>query len=393
MFTELKVKNFQSLSESTLELGPINVIIGPSFLGKSAVVRALYCLTRNRFESSFMKKGTAFTSVELSEDDTWIEYDRENSSYYKFSGNPEPYTKIGRDVPADIKNYLKMDEIVFDTDLAIDFNFQRQFDAPFILSLSGFEIAKVFGKLMNLDIVMAASRDIDKDIRALNKEKDAQVAIQDVSIEYIRENFAIELKYALLQKALEVDKEAEELEKQADELLQFIADCIENQHKMKVYNQLLKTLESAEIDKLEAPPEGLEDILLSTFYEEERQKAYKQILDLPEVTFDFDGLTKLEETIVDQMLLDSTIEVLDSVLKSTEGIDDKILTQIDEVSKLIVDGDNINTSFAQQKKDMQTIEAAISAKQAEFSTYIKEHNICPLTNLPFGDSCLKALQG
>lgn len=393
MFTELKLKNFQSLGETTIELGKITVLIGPSFLGKSALVRALYTLTRNRFEGSFMKKGTSSTSVELKEGDTWVKYLRESSSSYTFSGNPEPYTKIGREVPADIRDFLNMDEVIFDSDLSLDFNFQRQFDSYFILSLSGFEIAKVFGKLMNLDIVLTASREINRDIQYINKQKDECTAIQDVSVKYIQEHHSIELKYSLLQEALKLEEEAESIEKQAESLLSLIADIEYENLLMEKLNSLSLYLDTQGIDEMLEPPQGLEDTLVSALYEEGRISMLSSLLEETLPIFDFEQFSTLESTIVESEFINSSYKNWQKLAKEIDAEDFEIISSIEELNNLIIDGDEVNSTFLLNKNELSRIDALIEQKKKDFSDFIEKNNICPITKLPFTESCLAELKG
>lgn len=393
MFTELKIRNFQSLKEANIKLGKITVIIGPSFLGKSATVRSLYTLARNRFESSFMKKGTSHTSIELHEGDRWVKYDRDSSSYYTFSDVPEPYTKIGRMVPSDISDFLRMPEIVFDSDLSLDFNFQRQFDSPFILSLSGFEVAKVFGKLMNLDIVLSASREINRDIQAINKEKDKCQAIQDVSIKYIQENHSIELKYALLQEAISIDREAKELELSADNLLSDISELLLEEARIELYSELLMFLDTQGIDEMEDPPEALEALIVSGLLENSRMEYYSLLLkdEIPE--FDFESLPLLEDIIVSSEIINKTYSSFSKLAKEIDNTPFDTVDSIYELNSIINRGDELNYYFLENKEALSSIEKAISEKTLAFSNYIKQNNICPLTKKPFLESCLATLEG
>lgn len=389
MFTELQITNFQSLSNTTLKLGKITVIIGPSFLGKSAVVRAIYTLCRNRFEASFMKKGASSTTVLLKEDEKFTRYSRGNSSSYIFSGNPEPYTKIGRDVPGDIANFLQMDEIVFDSDLMLDFNFQRQFDGPFILSLSGFEIAKVFGKLMNLDIVLTASREISRDIQALNKKKDECTAIQDVSVKYIQEHKSIELKYALLQEALAEEEEADVLDAQAEQLLNLISCIKENEEKQKKYKELLDFLVKEGLDDMVAPPEGLEDILAMAEVAIRKVEVYSTILKEEPAEFDFEGVSSLGDLIVKSKQLNASYSSYVRTMKDINTIDFDYVKTLDAMADLISRGQTVNSNFVSYKQSMVSTQGQIDAKKAEFNAYIQVNNICPLTKLPMSAVCIQ----
>lgn len=394
MFTQLKIKNFQSLSDATLDLGKITVLIGPSFLGKSAVVRSIRTLVRNRFEASFMKKGASFSQIELREGDTWVQYNRGSSTEYRFSECPEAFTKIGRDVPPQIQEFLNMPEVQFDSDLAVDFNIQQQFDTPFILSMSGFETAKVFGKMMNLDIVVMSSRQISNDVLSLNKEKDKQQTIIDVSVDYIREHYSIELKYSLLKEAVSLQETIESEAESTSSLLSLIADIERNNSEVQILSELKNTLDRAAIDKMLDPPDVLEDILVNIMLSEEQAEILKNILEFSSISEDdSETLISLESFLVDFMTSLEEVSLLKSTLDKTSDIDSEEASSLLSLAEFIKSGTSLNSSYAEDVKALREIDSQLVAHKASFASFLKQNNICPLTKLPFSEDCLKALEG
>ena len=67
MISRVCLQNFQSHEESELELSPgINVIVGSSNSGKSAIVRAMEGVRTNRpWGTSFVRRGTRGATVAL----------------------------------------------------------------------------------------------------------------------------------------------------------------------------------------------------------------------------------------------------------------------------------------------------------------------------------------
>lgn len=390
MFDELQIRNFQSIAKADLKLGRITVIIGPSYRGKSAVVRALRTLTKNRFESSFMKSGTTKTAIMLKEGDTSIGYVRDSSTRYTFSKNPEPFTKIGRTVPQEIAEYLNMDELVFDTDLALDLNIQRQFDPPFMLQASGFELAKIFGKIMNLDLVLSASRDISKDIQVLAKEKDGLNSIINISIDYIRDHYSVELKNSLLQEALAADAQLEEAQAQIAQLEDLLIEWFVVEETLASLVSLQAFLETQSLDSLEQPPVELEDLIAEYSQNEILLGTLTSIQDslkASEGSFD-DSLSLLEDLLVDVFSTNHLLEQHTSLFESISTYPLEDVSALETVQALITEGDSINRSFNTLRAEYLEVQKQQTSTEAAFADYIAGNNICPLAGIPFSQECL-----
>lgn len=159
MIKSIKIVNYQSHKESVLSLSKgINVIIGSSDDGKSAILRSLNWIKDNRPSGmstvSYWDRGkdnkpqteqsceidVAYDGIDLSS--TIIERLREKDfNGYKLNG--EAFEAVGTDVPEQISSILNMTEV----------NLQKQFDSPFLISESAAEIARSFNKVIHLDII------------------------------------------------------------------------------------------------------------------------------------------------------------------------------------------------------------------------------------------------
>lgn len=142
----LELKNFQSHEYSRLEFSPgVNMIVGSSDSGKTAIIRALNWVVNNRpagdsFRSKFGNKLSKETKTILSIDGTEIirsKSDKEN--YYLL--NEVEFKAMGQGVPDDVSSFLNFSNI----------NIQYQMDSPFLLSESSGEVARYFNKVVNLE--------------------------------------------------------------------------------------------------------------------------------------------------------------------------------------------------------------------------------------------------
>lgn len=148
------LRNFQSHKKTTLHLHEgVNVIVGLSGAGKSAILRGINWVIRNKSEDrGFRSRWGGKTDVELKFDDG-KEISRvqdTGNAYYLFDSKnniDEEYKAFKTDIPEDIVEALNMDSL----------NIQSQFDPPFLLAESSGNVAKYLNEVANLT-------DIDKSI-------------------------------------------------------------------------------------------------------------------------------------------------------------------------------------------------------------------------------------
>lgn len=156
MLEKIHIRNFQSHKNSTLELCEgVNVIIGDSDVGKSAIIRALLWLTFNRPTGvAFMRHNvTTPTSITVTADFGELTHARnEKQSWYELNG--QTYKGFGTGVPPQVVQAMNMGEI----------NFMRQLDPPFMFSKSGGELAQYLNRLINLDIIDSSLSNIKRNV-------------------------------------------------------------------------------------------------------------------------------------------------------------------------------------------------------------------------------------
>lgn len=167
MIKSLHIKNFQSHSNTNLVLHPgVNVIIGESDTGKSAILRALSWLVRNKVDDkSFRSNWGGKTDVEIRFDDgneVSRTQDKDNCYYLvnPDTGTDEEYKAFRSDIPEDIVEALNMDIL----------NMSYQFDPPFLLSDSSGEVAKTLNKIADLNDIDTSISNIRKMVLANSRE-------------------------------------------------------------------------------------------------------------------------------------------------------------------------------------------------------------------------------
>jgi DNA repair ATPase RecN len=161
---KIVLQNFQSHKNSILKLSRgINIIVGESDCGKTAIVRALNWITNNRPSSDAIRKnGSERTKVKIIVDDNKVERiksKRENA--YVVDG--VEYKSIGTSVPEKVKEVLNLD----------DTNFQFQMDSPFLLSSSAGQRSEVLNRaagLHEMDQVLSRLNSAARLIERLTQE-------------------------------------------------------------------------------------------------------------------------------------------------------------------------------------------------------------------------------
>jgi len=157
----IQLENFQSHEDTSLELSPgVNVIIGPSDSGKTAIVRALRWVTWNRpggesFRSSW--GGDTIVTVGLDKKEIRRVRTKAHNAYYI---NDHEYKAFGAEVPSDVVELLNIDSV----------NLQQQLDRPFLLDTPPGQVAQYLNEVAHLDVIDRALQRLGKWIRGIESD-------------------------------------------------------------------------------------------------------------------------------------------------------------------------------------------------------------------------------
>jgi len=173
MITHLLLMNFQSHKRSDFEFHPgVNVIVGETDAGKSAIIRGLRLLKDNR------PSGDSFRSWWCDKDDLTVVklWRGENRSVSRelvkgenrYVIHSQIFKAIGTSVPEEIQKFLNMSEI----------NLQRQLDSSFLLSDTPGNVATYFNKVAKLDKIDTGTANINSWIREITSTI-GQPAVKD----------------------------------------------------------------------------------------------------------------------------------------------------------------------------------------------------------------------
>ncbi|HWI64741.1 MAG TPA: AAA family ATPase [Symbiobacteriaceae bacterium] len=178
------IENFQSHAKSELDFGRgLNVIIGPSDNGKSAVLRAIrWALYNEPRGSEFVRSGARECRVTVTMSDG-VEITREltltksgapsrNRYLVKAPGAEETqvFEGFGTEVPAEVIRAHGMPQVLLDTDKRVLLSFGSQLEGPFLMAESGSLRARAIGRLLGVHVVDAAMRNTQRDQRTVKQE-------------------------------------------------------------------------------------------------------------------------------------------------------------------------------------------------------------------------------
>lgn len=163
MIKSLKISNFQSHKATNLVFDKgVNIIVGTSDSGKTAILRALKWVATNRPSGdAFRSTWGGETSVVLETDKATISRSKDNTknAYTLVNGSnngfPVVFEAFGTNIPIEIESALNLSKT----------NLQQQLDSPFLLSETSGEVAAHFNKIAHLEVIDLASQRIDKWIR------------------------------------------------------------------------------------------------------------------------------------------------------------------------------------------------------------------------------------
>jgi exonuclease SbcC len=176
--SSLHIRGFQSHVDTLLELHPgMNILIGPSDSGKTAIQRAIRWASHNEpLGDGYVnaKTGKASVSMALSDGGSVVRF-RASGNAYEVNG--QRLEGFGTRVPDEVIIATGMHKAAFGDD-AIWLNYSAQLDAPFMLSETAGQSARMLGKIAGTEDLDLAGKLTNSD---LIKERSTRSARQELA--------------------------------------------------------------------------------------------------------------------------------------------------------------------------------------------------------------------
>lgn len=346
MIESLEIKNFQSHKDSLFEFVPgVNIIIGPSDSGKTAILRALELLITNRpLGNEFNSNWGGRTVVRMKTTEgvmiTRAQAEDGTDKTYKVSTIDSPMKAFGSDVPKEIKEALNIDEV----------NVQSQLDPPFLLTKTAGEVAKHFNKIAHLETIDLANANIKKAINQINSTiKHKQTDLVNKKKELESYDYLTEF----------------ESEIQAIESLQKTVDS--------------KNVEFKELDRIVAQIQNIESEI----------EEYQKIIEIESVLDKTLGLFNSKSTLQDQF--DTLNDLVNEITETNDTLKEfekvvEISDKINDVLKLFESKRNSQTEYNNLNNLLRNVKSTnkeLMLAENEYNTLHKEFEkempyVCPL---------------
>lgn len=341
MIQEVKIINFQSHKETTLIFDKgMNVIIGQSDCGKTAIIRALKWVIENRPNGdAFRSDWGGDTLVQLvteTDEITRIKTKSENS----YQLNKTKFNAFSTNVPEEIKKALNMDEV----------NLQQQMDSPFLISDTSGNVATHFNRIAKLDKIDRGLSNVQKEIKLITS-----------NITYTK--IEIKRKAELLEEFVDLEsfeKELNEIEKFVKLKETLIKDIQKGEYDVMTLNKLIISIDKQSII-LEM--EKSVDVILEMY--EDVEAIHQNYIKIRKDSLKIHYLKVDIETAEASILMESSINrILEMYEKHTETT--QKLNELDELYSTIKHNEK------SQEKSLKSI------LKLEKNFYKNFPAICPL---------------
>ena len=172
----IRIENFQSHENTLLDFhSGLNVIVGPSDQGKSAIIRAIKWVLYNEPRGiDFIRQGTSVARVTMEMSNGYTILRERSKSKNKYSvttpsGETSTFEGFGNDLPEEVIKAHGIPRVQIDADLKSCLNIAEQLEGPFLLAETGSMKAKALGRLSGVHIIDQAIRDCLVDLKRENQ--------------------------------------------------------------------------------------------------------------------------------------------------------------------------------------------------------------------------------
>ena len=346
MIQSISVRNFLSHQNTKVEFSPgLNVLIGESKAGKSALIQAIRWTVYNRPGGDMIRSnwgGT--TSVTLKVDNNRIQRIKSNKiNEYRLNTN-QPLQSFKSGVPEQISQVLNMGEVNISSSL------RQQFDPHFLLSWTPGDVAKHYNRIAHLDQFDTSRKNITSWIDSIKKDKKSQ----ETEKEQLEENLK---KYETLPEIEEKIENLEKKEKKVEKLNQDLENLAEIIEIIESVQKEIK--EKSQIIKVEKKVNQLISLV------DEQNKLGDQTGELYDVIETIESMQK-------------EIKEINAIISDEKRIDHLIglIEERDRIEQNMDDLEDFVENIQETEKDRKYWEDKLKENKENFHQVAPE--ICPL---------------
>lgn len=224
------VRDFQSVKEAKINIKGLTVLRGASNAGKSSYIKALYAATHNRFRIGCIRYGQEFTEVKVKVSDSpyLMTIKRRETGSPRISlinkDNPEDresWSKLNRDLPNEVIDYLNFGYVNVSNSEKFDLNFFAQFQPPLLVGFSQKKIMDILSASKSVDDLNIVRKEVDirrvknsgafDNMSAVIDETKANLANIEIHIKDLSDLDKVEPLISKLSEIFERKKKLEEL--------------------------------------------------------------------------------------------------------------------------------------------------------------------------------------
>lgn len=425
LLRKLIVENFQSHEHTELVFSPgLNVIVGPSDYGKSALVRALRWLFFNEPKgANFIRVGARTCRVTVEMDDgTRITRLRttggRNQYLLRKPGEEEKtFEGFGNEIPPEVIESSGMRKVIIDDKNRVELNFGGQLEGPFLLTDNGAVRAKVIGQLGGVHILDWAQKSTATDLRRLREEEgQLNASIKDLE-DALHAYDHLPLLEERIRRLESLFCMIEEISRKIEALTEIAEQWRELKSALESIDRLLNVLSSVEqaegeIQRLEALAK--EYVYLSSLAEDlqrvdvqlRQAKSFlvgtRHVPELENCLENIEGLNRelqeLSEVARELGAISRALLRCSQIIGRTEMLEksEECLSRVDELLRLHASYQELLLAWQENLRDYQGASLAVERYQQEVKRYLEEYRQvlsmlgkCPIC---FGELTADAIQ-